>query len=681
MAKKTTGGKRVFERIGQYFVYAAFRFFELVLFFTPLNLCWRLGEWFGTASCYLLPKYRALAIRNLTIAFGKEKSSEEIRRLARRNFAVIGRNFLCSLKVTVMSIEKIEERVTFKGEEEMKAIAGSGNGVVIALMHLGNWELSAQLKSLIHGIDEWGSLYQRLKNPFMDKHVRRLRAKSGLTLFDRKSGFYKPMQLLRDGGALGVFVDQHAGDGGVWCPFFGRLASTSNLAVLLGSRTGSKIVPLALLADGVGRWKAVYGSALDPATADGGGGGDGAGVLTAELNREVEDLIRIAPEEWFWVHNRWKTPKPNFLFAGYKRGVRYPADFDDSGGLQPFRVVVRSPNHLGDACIAIPAVRAIKRGRPDVELTVLGPAGVRDLWERVEEVDHMICREGGEGVWSVGRRLREAGRFDVGIVFPNSLRSVMEMRVGGIPRVVGYAGHHRRWLMNQVMPEPPQPRGPEHQVNYYLRLAGRLGADVKDVLAMRRVKGRGENVKGAAENGEPVKVAICAGARYGPAKMWPLERFAAAVKQVRERAEVEWILLGAPGEEETGERLITMIGGRCKNLVGKTSMGELMDELGRCRLLLTNDTGTMHLADFLGVPTVAIFGSTDPALTGPIGDKHRVVRRHVECSPCFLRRCPLDFRCMEEVTATDVSNEVLDELGVAGRLYGSGEWNLGKRST
>ncbi|MEM7147499.1 MAG: lipopolysaccharide heptosyltransferase II [Verrucomicrobiota bacterium] len=677
MAKKKSGGNRWVRRCGEYLVYLAFRFFELVLYFTPLNVCWRVGECLGTVVCYLLPGYRALAIRNLTIAFGREKSSEEIRRLARRNFAVIGRNFLCSLKVSVMSIEKIEERVTFKGEEEMVEIAKSGQGAVIALMHLGNWELSAQLKSLIHGIEEWGSLYQRLKNPFMDKHVRRMRAKSGLTLFDRKAGFYKPMQMLRDGGALGVFVDQHAGDGGVWCPFFGRLASTSNLAVLLGSRTGSKIVPLALLGDGVGRWKAVYGRALD--ASEGGEGGDGAGVLTAELNAGVADLIRIAPEEWFWVHNRWKTPKPNFLFAGYKRGVRYPAGFDVEKELQRFRILVRSPNHLGDACLAIPAVRAMKRGRPDVELTVLAPAGLAELWKRVEEVDHLICREEKDGVFGVGRRLREAGRFDVGIVLPNSLRTALEMRVGGVPRVVGYAGHYRRWLLNQVMPEPRQPHRPEHQVNHYLKLASRLGADVKEALVERPRALSEEEAGRIPVSGERVRVAICAGAKYGPAKQWPLERFAKAAKEVGSRLKVDWVLLGGRGEEEEGARLAEMIGEDCENLVGKTTMGELMDELGRCRLLLTNDTGTMHLADFLGVRAVAIFGSTDPVLTRPLGEEHRVVRRHVECSPCFLRKCPLDFRCMETVSVEDVAQEVLEELGAGGRLVGSGDWSLGEK--
>ena len=118
------------------------------------------------------------------------------------------------------------------------------------------------------------------------------------------------------------------------------------------------------------------------------------------------------------------------------------------------------------------------------------------------------------------------------------------------------------------------------------------------------------------------------------------------------------MLFGAPGEKAMGEELSGLLEGRCENLVGATSLEGLMEELRRCRLLLTNDTGTMHLAALLGTPVVAIFGSTEPAWTGPLGTGHTVIREQVECSPCFLRECPLDFRCMKAVTPEMVSGTV-----------------------
>jgi ADP-heptose:LPS heptosyltransferase len=121
-------------------------------------------------------------------------------------------------------------------------------------------------------------------------------------------------------------------------------------------------------------------------------------------------------------------------------------------------------------------------------------------------------------------------------------------------------------------------------------------------------------------------------------------------------------LLGTKNDAPIGEEIATALGDSCVNRIGQTTLEQLIDELRQCRLLLTNDTGTMHLAALLGVPTVAIFGSTEPRLTGPLGDRHVVLRHHVECSPCFLRKCPVDFRCMKAVSVREVADAVISIL-------------------
>ena len=125
---------------------------------------------------------------------------------------------------------------------------------------------------------------------------------------------------------------------------------------------------------------------------------------------------------------------------------------------------------------------------------------------------------------------------------------------------------------------------------------------------------------------------------------------------------MQWILLGKKNDARIGEQIATALGESCVNRIGQTTLEQLIDELRQCRLLLTNDTGTMHLAALLGVPTVAIFGSTEPRLTGPLGDRHIVLRHHVECSPCFLRKCPIDFRCMKAVSVQEVADAVMSIL-------------------
>jgi lipopolysaccharide heptosyltransferase II len=163
-------------------------------------------------------------------------------------------------------------------------------------------------------------------------------------------------------------------------------------------------------------------------------------------------------------------------------------------------------------------------------------------------------------------------------------------------------------------------------------------------------------------NGAPAKLGLCPGAEYGPAKRWLPERFAEAALTLATQRPVQWILFGTTADKERGAVLETALGSHCVNRIGLTTLDQLTIELGECALLLTNDTGTMHLATLLGVPVVAVFGSTEPRLTGPLGTGHHVIRHQVECSPCFLRECPIDFRCMNAVTVEEVVAAVSAQL-------------------
>ena len=129
--------------------------------------------------------------------------------------------------------------------------------------------------------------------------------------------------------------------------------------------------------------------------------------------------------------------------------------------------------------------------------------------------------------------------------------------------------------------------------------------------------------------------------------------------KISAQSSAQWILFGTKNDVAIGDQIAAAISDHCVNRIGQTTLDELIDELRRCRLLLTNDTGTMHLAALLGIPVVAIFGSTEPRLTGPLGNGHIILRHHVECSPCFLRECPIDFRCMKAVSAEEVVDAVL----------------------
>ena len=628
-------------------VYLFYRAGSAIAAALPLRLLFSFGQFLGTCAWLVSGKYRRLAKRNVAIAFGNEKSLRELRRLVRRHFRRLGANLLCGVKLTQMPPEEILQRVRVENIESMDSRFRDGVPVVLVLSHLGIWELFAQLMPKFVGYVRNASVYQKLGNRYIDAHVRRTRSQTGLELFDRKDGFQSVIDLLRSGGGVGVLSDQHAGDHGVWTPFFGRLASTSPLPGLLAKRTQAAVIAAGVYTTGPARWRMVFTERFDQPDAS-------VAALTSEINKVIEQQIRVAPEDWFWVHNRWKTPQPNFLLAQYKRGIYLPPGIS-AHELKPFRILIRSSNWLGDAVMSVPAVRAIKNGRPDAQITMVAPAKIAPMWKLIPEVDAIIPLPTGS-LLSVVSELKRGPAFDAAILLPNSPRVALESWLSGIPRRAGYCGHWRRWLLNQTVPEPRKPGPLEHHSLRFLRIARECGAETSsNEQPIFNIQIAGAH--------QPMKIGLCPGAEYGPAKRWLPERFGEVAAKISGRSSAQWILFGTKNDMSIGDQITAAIGDHCVNRIGQTTLDQLIDELRGCRLVLTNDTGTMHVAALLGVPVVAIFGSTEPRLTGPLGNGHIILRHHVECSPCFLRKCPIDFRCMKAVTSQEVSDAVLSIVG------------------
>jgi len=628
-----------------YLIYLLYRALSEAISLLPLPAVFLLGRALGLIAYYVTPRYRRLVMANLSIAFDGEKSRAELRAIAREHFGVLGANLLSAYKLATMSTADIDARVTIENMEALHRAAAPGKGAIPVLAHLGNWELLAQLGPHYPPTGGFGTIYQPLGNSHIDQHLKAVRARLGLVPFDRRRGFADPIKFLRGGAIMSVLVDQHAGDGGIWTPFFGRLASTSPLAATLSLRTGAPLVPMAVYTAGCARWRVVISDPIPRDTTD-------PDVLTAQINLALEKEIRASPADWFWVHNRWKTPRPEFLLAHYKRGVTLPPGFAPSA-LKPFRILIRSTNWLGDAVMSAPAVRAIKAGRPDAHITILAPARIADFWKTVPEVDGIIPIEASDTLFSVARKIR--GRFDVAFVFPNSVRAGLEVLLAGIPRRIGYARPWRGRAINAIVPDPEA--GPiVHQVHHYLAMARYAGANITGALRTP--------APSVPPPTGPIRLGLVPGAEYGPAKRWLPESFAGVARSVREQTGAQWRIFGVENDRPVADQIAALLEGQCENLAGKTTLAQLIEHLRECRLLLTNDTGAMHLAAHLGVPLIAIFGSTEPLLTGPLGPSIRVLRHHTVCSPCFLRECPLDLRCMKSLSVEEVTSTLLQELSL-----------------
>jgi heptosyltransferase-2 len=630
----------------EYFVYLIYRTGFALIALLPLRTAFALGDALGFCSWLVLGKYRRLGFHNIDIAFGAEKSRREKRRLVRHHFQRLGANLLSSLKLAAIPLEKTRANVRIENADAAHRELRAGRPIVFILSHIGNWELQAQMFPAIIGYVRNSTVYQPLKNRYIDEHVRTLRGLAGVEMFDRNEGFQKAIELLRSGGAIGILSDQHAGDQGLWVPFFGKLASTTSLPALLAKRTGAAVLGTAIYTEAPGRWRMSFTGRIDEPD-------DSVEAITAKANELIERQTKLAPEDGFWLHNRWKTPRPNFLLVRYKRGVFVPKNLSIEE-LKPFRILIRSSNWLGDAVMSVPAVRAIKYGRPDAHVTVLAPENIAPMWKLISEVDKVLALP-NKSLLGAMRAIGRQPRFDVAILFPNSLRSAFEVLF--VPRKVGYRGHTRAWLLNQIVREPRRPGPPEHHSIRFLRIANDCGADTD--LAKKIDNFPLPRTSSAKSQ---TSIGLCPGAEYGPAKRWSPGRFAEVAASVSNGSDAKWILVGTKNDIAIGETIVAQLGEKCVNRIGQTTLDELISELRNCRALLTNDTGTMHLAALLGIPVVAIFGSTEPALTGPLGNGHIVVRHHVECSPCFLRECPIDFRCMKEVTEREVANAMMSIL-------------------
>lgn len=624
-----------------FIIYLFYRSFALVLETLPLRTGFVLGQFIGITLYYILPKYRNLVRQNLTLAFQNEFSEAKIHYLTRQHFATLGANLLSSFKLATLPTEKILNAVEIEGLHHLE----NTHNAVLALSHLGNWELSAQIVGALQN-RPFAAIYQPLGNKYIDQHVRKTRMRFGLQVLDRHAGFQPALKFLREGGVVAVLMDQHAGDHGIWTPLFGRLASTSPLAALLTNRVKCPLIMFHVQTTGIARWKVKFSPMLPPSTS--------IKALTYELNQQLETAIRETPHDWFWVHNRWKTPKPNFLLTRYHRGTYLPDTLSPSD-LKPFRIAIRSSNWLGDAVMTLPAVMAAKNGRPDAHITILCQPKLVDFWKQIPQVDAILAIDKSQPIWQTAKKIKQEN-FEVAIILPNSFRSALEVWLANVPRRVGYAGHSRSKLLNQIV-KPPKNSDPatKHQVHHYLHLIHRCGGDASNTSPAIRPPLPLSDTK-------TFRIAVCPGAEFGPAKRWLTSSFADTINILSKKHPIEWILVGVPKEIPIGQEIESLSDVSLNNQIGKTSLSELIPLLQSCHLLLTNDTGTMHLATALNVPVVAIFGSTDPTLTGPLGPGHTIIQNPVPCSPCFLRECPIHFPCMRNISPSQVAAAISAKL-------------------
>jgi heptosyltransferase II len=319
-------------------------------------------------------------------------------------------------------------------------------------------------------------------------------------------------------------------------------------------------------------------------------------------------------------------------------------------------ILVRATNWVGDAVMSLPALRAIRERFSTARISVLAKPWVADLYGRESFIDEIILYS-GQSPWRTGHQLRSR-RFDCAILLQNAFEAAWIAWLARIPTRIGYKRDGRQLLLTRAVNVPKPGEIPRHERFYYLELLRRAG--IIDALPESEEIRLGS---GAVPSAKRV-IGVSPGAAYGTAKRWLPERFAEAAGTLATARGASIALFGSKGERELcGEVAQLLNGHQVINYAGQTTLAQFIDLASGCELFLTNDSGSMHIASALGVPTVAIFGATDDSTTGPTGPNARVVRHPVDCSPCLLRECPIDHRCMTGVSAERVVQEALQLLG------------------
>ena len=336
------------------------------------------------------------------------------------------------------------------------------------------------------------------------------------------------------------------------------------------------------------------------------------------------------------------------------------------------RLLIRSTNWIGDAVMTTPAVRAIRHRFPNTHISLLAKPWVVPVFENSEHIDQLLIyddkgrHKGILGKFRLARDLKKY-HFDAAILLQNAFEAALIAFLSNIPLRIGYNTDVRQLLLTHAVSCTNEIKK-KHQTDYYLDILRGIGIkednralylklDQKDQFRAEKIL-----LEQHLSLGDKI-IGINPGATYGPAKQWPLDRYAHLADNIQAFTKSRVIIFGGPNDKDLGEKISQEMQHRPIDLSGKTSLGEAMALIERCDLFITNDSGLMHVAAALDVPLVAVFGSTNSVTTGPLSQNSRIVQVPLECSPCLRPECPKGhLNCMEQISVEIVFNVVKEML-------------------
>ncbi|MBI5748260.1 MAG: lipopolysaccharide heptosyltransferase II [Nitrospinae bacterium] len=336
------------------------------------------------------------------------------------------------------------------------------------------------------------------------------------------------------------------------------------------------------------------------------------------------------------------------------------------------KILIRCPNWIGDVMLSIPSISLVREIFPSAHISILIKSNLSPLFDGNPDINEIISFN--PDLMSVTEKLKfyrglKEKNFDLAILLTNSFESALFIYLAGIKERIGYNKDMRGIFLTEKIPMPSRKYPRMHQADFYLTLIEafleargerREARDKKLFFCIpediQKDVDEFWNEKGLSKKSPVIGMNI--GASYGSAKRWFPERFAELADRIYSELKGEVILFGGSGDFNIEAEIKGRMQNKALSMVGKTTLKSLAAMIKRCHLFITNDSGPMHIAAAVGTPIVAIFGSTDPSETSPLCDKYKIVKRPVDCSPCWKRECPTDHKCMELISVSDVMDAV-----------------------
>lgn len=572
-----------------------------------------------------LRKRRRLILSNLHHAF-PEKPAAWHRKIGRESCHRMIETGLLSLATPYLNATRLREIITLLPElsayyAEHRA---TPRPTLICSPHLAYWEAQTAMPLLVaEAFPEFGIIYRPLDNPAADAFVKRSRERFGMRLLSRKEGFAEALKILRRRGFVGILFDQNAGLQGALTLLFDRVCSSTDLPGLMAEKFDATVC--GIFPRRRAFWRIEIG--IEQITT----GGTGPDVTLA-LNRWLESWLRRddnACASWLWAHDRWRNQDIPGARLRLEAKRNLLADDLAARGRTAMprktRIWIRMPNWLGDVVMALPLLKAIRASRPDAEITLVTRKQFLPLlayWNVADRLEPLPAR--GLGYWRHFWRLR--GEYvDVWLLFTNSFRGDLEARLTGTRQRFGILrpGKRRPFLSHTYHVPSGFDEAKHHQLELwenFLRHFG-LAAPIDRTPIARTT----------ALRPEPSVVGLIPGSENNPEKRWPVQHWRALIESLPEQ---RFVVFGTANDLPIAEAVAAGFAAtRVENIAGKTDLLSFATRLQACDLLVTNDTGGMHLANAFGVPLIALFGPTNPIRTGPVFSSPAQILQPPDCPP------------------------------------------------